>query len=306
MNPDHSSGDRRAAVFNETRPLLFSIAYRMLGSASDAEDLVQEAFLKWQRADIADMAASKSYLSTMVTRLAMDHLESARVRREVYVGPWLPEPLVGVAPDDPLAAATIADSLSTAFLLLLERLTARERAAFLLREVFDFDYDEVARILDMSPANARQVVRRAKQHIAAGRPRVSPDTHVAEALARRFLDTCVSGDIDGLLAMLSRDAVAWADGGGKFAAARYPVRGADRVARFVASITRKWAESGELRIAPVSGGVGLLFSVRRRLRAVMTVASSDGARSIANVFVVVNPDKLARLPLAGQEDEWLQ
>ena len=305
MNPDHSSGDLRAAVFNETRPLLFSIAYRMLGSASDAEDLVQEAFLKWQRADIADMASSKSYLSTMVTRLAMDHLDSARVRREVYVGPWLPEPLVGVAPDDPLAAATVADSLSTAFLLLLERLTARERAAFLLREVFEYDYPEVARILDISEANARQIVRRAKQHIAAGRPRVSPDAHKAEALARRFLDTCVTGDIDGLVAMLSRDAVAFADGGGKFAAARRPVRGADRVARFVASITRKWAESGELRVAPVSGGLGLLFSVRDQLRAVMTVESSDGTRSIENVFVVVNPDKLARLPLARQEGQRL-
>jgi RNA polymerase sigma-70 factor (ECF subfamily) len=304
MTSEHSSGDARAAAFNENRPLLFSIAYRMLGSAADAEDILQEAFLKWQRADIADMSSRKSYLSTMVTRLAMDHLESARVRREVYVGPWLPEPLVGVAADDPLAAATLAESLSTAFLLLLERLTARERAAFLLREVFDFDYPEVARILDINEANARQVVRRAKQHIAAGRSRASSDAHIAEKLARRFLDTCVTGDIDGLLAMLSPDAVAWADGGGKFAAARHPVRGADRVARFVASLARKWAEVGELRVAAVNGGAGLLFSVQGELRAVVTVASSDEAESISNVFVVVNPDKLA--PTGRLEEEWLQ
>src|SRR6186713_3456621 len=140
MTSEQSSGDARTAAFNENRPLLFSIAYRMLGSASDAEDIVQEAFLKWQGADIAAVSSKKSYLSTIVTRLAMDHLESARVRREVYVGPWLPEPLVGVTADDPLAAAMLADSLSTAFLLLLERLTSRERAAFLLREVFGFDY----------------------------------------------------------------------------------------------------------------------------------------------------------------------
>jgi RNA polymerase sigma-70 factor, ECF subfamily len=304
MTEDHTAADARVAAFNETRPLLFSIAYRMLGSASDAEDIVQDAFLKWQRADITDMSSRKSYLSTMVTRLAMDHLESARVRREVYVGPWLPEPLVGVAADDPLAAATLADSLSTAFLLLLERLTARERAAFLLREVFDFDYAEVARMLEIGEANARQIVRRAKQHIAAGRPRASSDARAAEKLAQRFLDTCVTGDIDGLLAMLSPNVVAWADGGGKFAAARRPVQGADRVARFVASLAHKWAASGELRIAPVNGGVGLLFFVKGELHAVLTVASSGDAESISNVFVVVNPDKLA--PIARREGERLQ
>jgi RNA polymerase sigma-70 factor (ECF subfamily) len=304
MTQEQSSDDARVAAFNETRPLLFSIAYRMLGSASDAEDIVQDAFLKWQRADISDMSSRKSYLSTMVTRLAMDHLESARMRREVYVGPWLPEPLVGVAADDPLAAATLADSLSTAFLLLLERLTARERAAFLLREVFDFDYAEVARMLEVGEPNARQIVRRAKQHIAAGRPRTSSDARAAEKLARRFLDTCVTGDIDGLLAMLSPNVVAWADGGGKFAAARRPVRGADRVARFVASLTHKWAASGELRIAPVNGGVGLLFSVQGELCSVLTVASSGEAESISSVFVVVNPDKLA--PIARGDVERLQ
>jgi RNA polymerase sigma-70 factor (ECF subfamily) len=304
VTSEPSPDDGRTAAFNENRPLLFSIAYRMLGSAADAEDIVQEAFLKWHRADIADVAAKKSYLSTMVTRLAIDHLESARVRREVYVGPWLPEPLVGVTSDDPLAAAALADSLSTAFLVLLERLNARERAAFLLREVFDFDYPEVARMLDVGEANARQIVKRAKQHIAAGKPRVSSDTRTAERLAKRFLDTCVSGDIDGLLAMLSPDVVAWADGGGKFAAARHPVRGADHVARFVASLAHKWSESGELRIAPVSGGLGLLFSVRGVLRAVLTVGSSGDAESISSVFVVVNPDKLA--PIARQREEEAQ
>ena len=296
MISEQWSSDARVAAFNENRPLLFSIAYRMLGSASDAEDIVQEAFLKWQHADITNMSSRKSYLSTMVTRLAIDHLESARVRREVYVGPWLPEPLVGVAADDPLAAAALSDSLSTAFLLLLERLTSRERAAFLLREVFDFDYPEIARILEIGEANARQIVRRAKLRIVGGRPRAVSDPRAAERLATRFLDTCVTGDIDGLLAMLSPDVVAWADGGGRFAAARRPIRGADRVVRFVASLAHKWAESGTLRVSPVNGGVGLLFAVRGELRAVLTVATSGDAESISNVFVIVNPDKLVGLP----------
>jgi RNA polymerase sigma-70 factor (ECF subfamily) len=189
MTSEHSLENAHDAAFEEMRPLLFSIAYRMLGSAADAEDIVQDAFLKWQRADITDMSARKSYLSTMVTRLAIDHLESARVRRETYVGPWLPEPLVGVTADDPLAAVALADSLSTAFLLLLERLTSRERAAFLLREVFDFDYSEIARILDIGEANARQIVRRAKQRVVGGRPRQVSDPQAAERLATRFLDT---------------------------------------------------------------------------------------------------------------------
>jgi RNA polymerase sigma-70 factor (ECF subfamily) len=295
MTVEQSASDARAAAFNEHRPLLFSIAYRMLGSASDAEDIVQDAFLKWQHANISDMSSRKSYLSTLVTRLAIDHLESARVRREVYVGPWLPEPLVGVASDDPLATVALADSLSTAFLLLLERLTSRERAAFLLREVFDFDYSAIARILEIGEPNARQIVRRAKQRIIGGRRRAVSDPRAAEKLATRFLDTCVTGDIDALLAMLSPDVVAWADGGGRFAAARRPIRGVDHVLRFVTSLAHKWAESGELRVAPVNGGVGLLFSVRGELRAVLTVAASDDAESISNVFVIVNPDKLARI-----------
>jgi RNA polymerase sigma-70 factor (ECF subfamily) len=285
-NTDH------AATFTEYRPLLFSIAYRMLGSASDAEDIVQDAFLRWQRVDVTQVVASKAYLSAMVTRLALDHLESARVRGEVYVGPWLPEPLVGVTSGDPVVTSTLADSLSTAFLLLLERLAPRERAAFLLREVFDFDYAEVARILGITAANARQIVRRAKQRVAAGRPVVRADTRAAEELAERFLATCLNGDIDALLAMLAADATAWADGGGKFAAARLPIHGADRVARFVSSIVRKWAGAGTVQIAPVNGGVGLLFSVSGEMRAVMTVDAAEGAQAIAAVFVVVNPEKL--------------
>jgi len=282
----------RAATFHEQRPFLFSIAYRMLGSAADAEDLVQDAFLRWQRADQTEVRSPRDYLGATVTRLAVDHLRSARVRREVYVGPWLPEPLVGVDERDPLAAATLAESLSTAFLVLLERLTPTQRAAFLLRDVFGFEYADVARILQTSEPNARQLVQRAKRHITEGRQRFAPDPRVAAQLAERFLAACAGADMEALLDMLASDATAYADGGGKFAAARRPIVGASRVARFVASVVAKWQAAGAVRVAPVNGGIGLLFHAGARLRAVLTIAAADDARHVGGVFIVVNPDKL--------------
>jgi RNA polymerase sigma-70 factor (ECF subfamily) len=283
--------EQRLATFAAHRPLMFSIAYRMLGSSSDAEDVVQDTYLRWERADVDAIRSPKDYLSAMVTRLSIDYLRSARVRREVYVGPWLPEPLVGVDEHDPLAAATLAESLSTAFLVLLERLTPMQRAAFLLREVFAFDYAEVARILDTTEANARQLVQRAKQHIASGRPRFSPDREAASALAERFLTACNEGDMDALMEMLSADAVAYADGGGNFAAARRPILGAERVARFVAAVVAKWRGSGDVRVSAVSGGIGLVRYEGDSVRAVMTVAAAD-AQHVGGVFMMVNPEKL--------------
>jgi RNA polymerase sigma-70 factor (ECF subfamily) len=289
-----TSSTDRALAFGEHRPLLFSIAYRMLGSASEAEDVLQDAYLRWERANAADVRSPKDYLSTVVTRLALDSLRSARARREVYVGPWLPEPLVGVDERDPLSAVTLAQSLSTAFLVLLERLSPAQRAAFLLREVFGAEYPDVARVLETSEANARQLVGRAKQHLAAGRPRFAPDAKQADELARRFLLASTRGDVDALVAALAGDAVAWADGGGKLSVARRPVTGADRVARYVAGVVRRWSASGEVRIAPVNAGSGLLFHAMGRLRGVMTVAAGDDGGRVTGVFIVVNPEKLLR------------
>jgi RNA polymerase sigma-70 factor (ECF subfamily) len=282
--------DLRLESFREHRPLLFSIAYRMLGSAADAEDLVQEADLRWLKADPAEVRSPKDFLSATVTRLAVDHLRSARVRREVYVGPWLPEPLMGVDERDPMASSELADSLSTAFLLLLERLTPTQRAAYLLRDVFGYEYAEVARILETSEANCRQLVQRAKQAIAGGRPRFPRDAAAAQDLARRFLDACTSGDMAALVALLADDAVAWSDGGGKFAAARRPVTGAEHVSRFVVAVVRKWLSSGDVRVDPINGGLGLSLHANGRLRGVLTIDASDGR--VAQVFIVVNPDKL--------------
>jgi len=291
MSEPESAAQRTAAVFGQHRPLLFAIAYRMLGTSADAEDIVQEAYLRWQAAADVDVRSAKDYLSATVTRLAIDHLRSARVRREVYVGPWLPEPLVGIDDRDPLAAVSLAESLSTAFLMLLERLTPTQRAAFLLREVFEFDYAEVARMLETSVANARQLVQRAKQHLAQARPRFATDRRAAQDLTRSFLTACESGDTHQLVTLLSEHAVAYADGGGKFAAARQPIVGVDRVARFVAGIVAKWHASGVVQVAPVSGGLGLVFQAGGRMRAVLTV--DIGATDlIETVFVMVNPDKL--------------
>jgi RNA polymerase sigma-70 factor (ECF subfamily) len=284
------AGDARLDAFREHRPLLFSIAYRMLGSVADAEDIVQEAYLRWLEVDVSEVRSAKDFLAATVTRLAVDHLRSARVRREVYVGPWLPEPLLGADERDPSTAAEVADSLSTAFLVLLERLTPTQRAAYLLREVFAYEYAEVARILQTSEANCRQLVQRAKHGIAAGRPRFAGNEAAAQSLARRFLEACATGDLNDLLSVLADEAVAWSDGGGKFSAARKPVVGAERVARFLTSVVGKWRSSGEVKIDVVNGGLGLSFHVGGRLRGVMTLDLND--ERVGQVFIVVNPDKL--------------
>lgn len=277
--------------FREYRPLLFSIAYRMLGSVADAEDVVQEAYLRWRQVDSTSVRSAKDYLSAIVTRLSIDHLRSARAQREVYVGPWLPEPLVGVGYSDPLEGVVLAESLSMAFLLLLERLTPVQRAAFLLREVFNYEYPDIARILETSEANCRQLVRRARARLAGGRGRFVPNPAEAEAIVRQFLDACLGGDLEGLVSRLAEDATAWSDGGGRVAAARQPIRGAVRVARFLAGLARKWSRvGGEFQVVAVNGNLGLLACIDGRTRGVVTVALAAGR--VQDVFIVVNPDKL--------------
>jgi len=196
-------------VFDRHRPLLFSIAYRMVGSVIDAEDVVQEAYLRWRRSpQEEEIRSPKSYLSAVVTRLCIDQLRSARARREEYVGPWLPEPL-------PTDAAVLDESLSMAFLVLLESLNPTERAIFLLREVFDYDYREISHLVDKSEENCRQIARRARQSVAARRPRFESTPEQEERLMGRFLEACFDGDMDGLLALLSEDVTLWSDGEGE-------------------------------------------------------------------------------------------
>lgn len=299
------SPDGSFAAFHEHRSLLFGIAYRMLGSAADAEDVLQDAFLRWQGVRASKVRSARDYLCTMVTRLAVDSLRSARVRRLRYVGQWLPEPLVGVDVHDPLAATTMAESLSTAFLVLLERLTPQQRAAFILREAFAFEFREVARILGTTAANARQIVKRARRQLEDGSPRFVPDKDRASELAHRFLMACSTGAIDELISLLDESIVALADGGGGVSAARHPIVGAHRVARLVSGLARKWRASGNLHVEPVNGSLGITFRASNQLRAVLTLAHEPRTGRISRVFIVVNPDKLSRrgLPTSSSADD---
>ncbi|MDP9371483.1 MAG: RNA polymerase sigma-70 factor [Chloroflexota bacterium] len=286
----------RAEAFDRHRPLLFAIAYRMLGSVMDAEDLVQETFLRWQRAveDGADGVRSpKAFLSAVITNLCIDHLRSARVQREQYVGPWLPEPLVTERELDVADAAALGESVSLAFLTLLERLTPVERAVFLLHDVFAYDFAEIAPLVGKSAANCRQLARRARAHIAAGRPRFDPSAERRERLTRQFVRACADGDLPALLATLADDITLWSDGGGKVNAARKPIHGADKVTRFLLGILRQAPPGMVVRPAPINGQPGFITYLDGRPYNALALDIVDGR--IAAIWIVVNPDKLRAL-----------
>ena len=273
----------------------FDIGYRMLGSVSEAEDIAQEAVLRLARArgSIDEPAA---WITTAATRLSIDVLRSARARRETYVGPWLPEPLIGNCADDAAAHAEVADSLSQAFLVMLERLSPTERAAFLLREVFDYDYAEIARILERSEVNSRQIVSRAKKHLGAARPRFDADPAVRDRLLERFLAAADEGDVAALEALLAEDAVFYADGGGKAAAARKPLYGARRIASVLATLMPKTHRRRSLRRerASVNGQPGtVVHTAEGTVWSVLTIDVLQGR--IQTVRMMRNPDKLAHL-----------
>ncbi|MFI7106777.1 RNA polymerase sigma-70 factor [Nonomuraea sp. NPDC050227] len=285
------------------RPLLFSIAYGMTGSVGDAEDIVQDAFLGLTRARNAGTVITepKAYLTTAVTRLGIDHLRSARVRRETYVGEWLPEPVVA-HPGEPGPAehAELADSLSMAFLVLLESLSPVERAVLMLREVFGYGYQDVARITGKTEVNCRQILARARQRVAAGRrSRDNAPTRVrraaGEELARRFFDAADGGDLDALLGMLAPDVVLHGDGGGKAQAMARPAAGAPRVVKMlIAGLRRVRALGVTVRTAWVNGRPGaVMYDAEGRVAGVVELDVADGV--IQAIHSVVNPDKLAHL-----------
>jgi RNA polymerase sigma-70 factor (TIGR02957 family) len=287
-----------ARLFEELRPGAFAVAYRMLGSVSEAEDVVQEAFLRLHRAlrEGERLASPRAYLSTVVTRLCIDQLRSARARRERYVGEWLPEPLVATDEADPARHAEVADSLSLAFLALLERLSPEQRAAFLLREVFDYPYDQIARIVGKSEDNARQLVARARRHVQEGRPRFEASRERREALAQRFFAAASNGDLRTLEELLADDVVLHGDGGGKAPALARPVHGRARVAKTLLTWVRVAARSVglSLRRVEVNGQPGaMLLDADGRVLAVMALDIADG--QVQAVRSVVNPDKLRHL-----------
>ncbi|MFI6628724.1 RNA polymerase sigma factor SigJ [Nonomuraea fuscirosea] len=282
------------------RPLLFSIAYGMTGSVGDAEDIVQDAFLGLTRARRAGtvIADLKAYLTTAVTRLGIDHLRSARVRRETYVGDWLPEPVVVPADGQgPAERAELADSLSMAFLVLLESLSPVERAVFMLREVFGYGYEDVARITGKTEVNCRQIFARARQHISAGRKvRGGPAQRAAgEELARRFFEAAAGGDMDALLGLLAPDVVLHGDGGGKAPSIGNPAAGSVRAARMLVAGLRRARKLGVLpRLAWVNGRPGaVLYDGDGRVAAVVELDVADGV--VQAIHSVANPDKLGHI-----------
>lgn len=275
----------------ELRPYLFAIAYRMLGSVADAEDVVQEAFLRYHAADV-EPESPKAYLATITTRLAIDQLRSARAKREVYPGEWLPEPL---AEEDAAQHAEMADSLSLAFLHLLEKLSPVERAVFLLREVFDYPYEDVARIVDKSPANSRQILARAHAHIDEGRRRFEVSRAEREEVAQRFLEAYETGDTDALVAVLAPDATLYGDGGGKARSIRQPLVGALRIAKALIGWRPLAAEEGVThRAATVNGEPGIVYYwPDGSPAAVQELEIADGL--VVAIRTVLNPDKLSHL-----------
>lgn len=285
----------RLEVFTQYRGLLFSIAYRMLSSVADAEDILQETYLRWERANTAEIHSTRAFLVTIVSRLCINHLESARVRREEYVGQWLPEPVVTAPDADPFLLVQVDESLSMAFLVLLERLTPVERAVFLLREVFDCDYPEIARTIGKDEVNCRQILRRAHQHVADVRPRFEVSPQQREKLLAEFLEATSSGNLGNLISVLAADAVLYSDGGGKGPAIPNIVRGADRVARaLLGSMEKLVPRDLTIRRAQINGQPGVVSYRHGQPYAVVTLDIAEG--HVRSVYILSNPEKLAHLP----------
>ncbi|MFC4000880.1 RNA polymerase sigma-70 factor [Prauserella oleivorans] len=287
MAPEH------VREFEDARPRLFAIAYRMLGSAGDAEDAVQDTFLRWSTADHAEVRTPAAWLTKVLTNLCLTRLVSARVRRERYVGPWLPEP-VATADDTlgPLDTAERRESVSMAMLVLLERLTPPERAVFVLREAFGYRHTEIAGILDLTEAHCQQLYRRARQRVDAGRPRFLPSAEERLRITQRFLEAARGGDLEGLRQLLADDVVSWADGGGKTTAARKPVVGGDKVARYLGWMSRDITGLA-VRVLEVNGQPGIVATVDGAVVLTALLDIADG--KIVALHLVANPDKLAFL-----------
>jgi RNA polymerase sigma-70 factor (TIGR02957 family) len=280
-------------TFDRHRPRLLGIAYRMLGSAADAEDVVQDAWLRWNEAAVDALNSAEAWLVTVVTRLAIDRLRAAKVQREHYIGPWMPEPTLTDSPDTPEQVLERADNISVAFLAVLERLAPEARAAFLMREVFDADYDEVALTLGKSEAACRQLVHRAKAQVQEARPRyqVSRETH--QRLLRAFADAAARGSLHDLKALMAEDVELIGDGGGKVQSFSKVLRGSQRLAQLYFALWRRLGAAVRMELAEINGEPGLLRFVDGQLESAQTF-EIEGER-IVRIRAQRNPDKLARI-----------
>lgn len=278
-------------MFESYRPLLFSIAYRMLGSAMEAEDMVQEAYLRYEQVEEKDVQSPKAYLSTIITRLCLDQLKSAKTKREDYVGTWLPEPLL--TGPSPSTVVGEKETISLAFMVLLENLSPVERAVFLLREVFDYSYAEIAPVVGKSEANCRRYYHLAKQYLMERRPRFEPTSDEQNKLIAQFMQVVTMGDVEGLTNLLAEDVVVYGDGGGKAPASRQPIMGREAAMRLLFGVTKLVPPDLTVDIAEVNGSISLLFWQAKKLILVMNFVIVDG--KIRTIHNVLNPDKLAYL-----------
>ncbi|MER6737149.1 RNA polymerase sigma-70 factor [Streptomyces puniciscabiei] len=288
--------DTATDVFEEHRPLLMGVAYRMLGRVADAEDVVQDAWLRWSRADRAEVREPRAYLVRITTRLAIDRLRQVRTRGEAYVGPWLPEPYLtefgDVAPDA-ADRAVLADSVSLALLVVLESLSPLERAVFVLREAFGYPYAEIAALLDRGEAAVRQLAGRARRHVEERRPRYDVDPGRRRELTERFLAAAADGDLDGLMSVLAPDVRLVGDSGGKAKAPLRILHTADKVGRFLVAVAQQSTAALSYRFLEANGGPALLVLSDGKPESLVQVDVADGR--VATVYVVRNPDKLRHL-----------
>jgi RNA polymerase sigma-70 factor (ECF subfamily) len=285
----------RLVAFDQHRPLLFSIAYRMLGSVADAEDILQDTYIRWQQSGDEDIRSPRAFLVTIVSRLCINHLQSARVQREEYVGQWLPEPILTGPESDPFGILETGEALSMAFLVLLERLTPVERAVFLLREVFEYEYSEIAAIVGQSETNCRQILHRARQHVSAMRPRFEVSARKQNDLLQRFLEAIKNSDMDGLLSLLTHNVVLYSDGGGKGVAVPNQVHGADKVVRGILGGFKRLLPTNLVRrLTQINGELGIVSYLDGKPHSVVSLDVADGR--IQGIYILTNPEKLAHLP----------
>lgn len=285
-----------AETFEAHRDLMFAVAYRMLGTVADAEDAVQDAWLRWSAAPRRGVTQPRAYLTKIITNTSLNRLRSVRARREAYLGPWLPEPLLTKENPDYAERAVVAESVSLAMLVVLESLTPEERAVFVLREVFGLSHAEIGAALDRTDASVRQLAHRAREHVQARRPRFAVDRGQQREVTRRFLDAADGGDIDQLMAVLAPEVTLTSDGGGQARAARRPVTGAAKVARLLTGLTRKASlevPGRRYELTQINRGPGLVITTGGRAFAAMTWEISGGR--VTAIHLITNPDKLAAI-----------
>ena len=285
--------DKHAEVFEEHRPELFRLAYGMLGRVAPAKDAVQEAFLRWQKMNVNEIRSPRAYLSEIVNNICLDELKSAKNQREEYIGPNLPEPVLTVGSESPLAEVELAESLSMAMLVVLEQLTPVQRAVFLLREVFDYDYTAIADIVHKSESHCRKIAQRARDRIKKKRPSFEKRRKDQHQLVSAFVEAVKEKDISRIESMLAKEAVLYSDGGGKVAAARKPVEGAEKIARFLVGIQKLVTQNIRLELTDVNGEPGMIIYLDGRLYNIWSFYAYE--RKIRNIYVVLNPDKLRHL-----------